>query len=80
MVDSLDDQKRREIPTLPVTVTQTIAVAPFPITWLYSFASAMPIGACNDHSRADLAYHKARLVEVVKIAVQNAVFRPHVLN
>jgi hypothetical protein len=39
----------------------------------------MSISAYNSHSRVDLAYHKARLVEIEEIAIYYIIFSSHIL-
>ena len=77
MILPLDDQKWRDIPTLAINTSNRCR--PFSITWLNYLASATSICVSYDHRWGDYAHHKARLVEVVEIAIQNAVLRPHIL-
>jgi hypothetical protein len=77
VVDALNDQKWRDIPTFAINAHN--CCRPFPIAWLYSLGSATSIGTCNNHPRCDLTHYKAGLVEVVEIAVYYPIFRPHIL-
>ena len=51
---------------------------PFSISQLNGLWFSNPIGACNHHPRPYHAHHEARLVEVVEVAVEDAVFRTHI--
>src|SRR5690242_10317831 len=51
---------------------------PFSIAWLNGLWFADPIGARNHHPRPYHAHYKAGLVEVVEVAIEDAVFRTHV--
>ena len=51
----------------------------FSIAWLNCLTLAMSIGTSNNYSRADLAHHKASLVEVIEIAIYYTIFRLHIL-
>jgi hypothetical protein len=77
VVNTLNDQKWRDIPTFAINAHNCCCL--FPIAWLYSLGSATSIGMCNNYPRCDLTHHKAGLVEVVEIAVYYPIFRPHIL-
>jgi hypothetical protein len=62
----------------PVTTDAGDCCCPFPIPRLNLLAFAMSIRACNNHHTANHAHHEARLIEVVEIAVRDAVLAPHV--
>jgi hypothetical protein len=78
VIDALNSQKWRDIPTFAIDTNNRCCL--FPIAWLYSLRSATSIGTCNNHPRCDLAYWKAGLVEVVKIAIYHTIFGPYILN
>ena len=73
---ALNHEKWRDTPAF--TIDTRNCRGPFPITWLNCLASATSICTGNNHCRADYAHHKPSLVEVVKVAVQNTIFRPHI--
>ena len=76
MVGALYDQKWRNIPTVATNAGDRSC--PFPIARLYTLISSASIGPSDDHARADLAHHKAGLVEIVKVAVEDAIFSSHI--
>ena len=79
MVGTLDDQERREAP--PFGINTFDCRSPFPIARLDGLTSAVSIGASNYHwGAANDAHHEASLIEVVEVAISNAVLRPHVVN
>jgi hypothetical protein len=77
MVDALNDQKWKDIPTFAIRTNNYYRL--FPITWLYSFSSTTSIGIYNNYPRYDLAYYKTGLVEVIEIAVYYIIFRSYIL-
>ena len=77
MILPLNHQKRRNTPAF--TIDTGNSCCPLSIAWLNCFASATSIGTCNNHCWANHTYHKACFVKVVKIAIQNTIFCPHIL-
>ena len=63
--------------TLPTVFSMLIKMLqPFQTTLIMRY----PIRVRNHHTWLYHAHHEARLVEVVEVAVEDAVFRPHVGN
>ena len=77
VVRALDNKKRQEAPPFAIDVLNRRC--PFPIARLDCLASSTSIGACYYYRCADNAYYKAGLVEVVEVAVEDAVLRPYVV-
>ena len=77
MVLALDDQEWRQRET--VCAHTLNCSRPFSVTSLKLLSSAFPFQACDDHIAADHAHHEACLVEVVEVAILDAVLRAHVL-
>jgi hypothetical protein len=77
VIGSLNYQKQRDTLTFSIDTNNWYSL--FPITRLYSFASATSIGACNNHTNTNNAYHKASLVEIIKIIVQNIILGLYIL-
>jgi hypothetical protein len=78
MVLTLNYEKQRKTLTLSIRTNNRRSL--FSITWLDYLASATSIGVYNDYTSADNSYHKARLVEVIEIAVEYPVFYSYILN
>jgi hypothetical protein len=77
VVDTLNYQKWRNTPTFAINTSNRCCL--FLITWLYSLSSTTSIGTCNNHPRCNHAHHKASLIKVVEIAIQNAIFCLYIL-
>jgi hypothetical protein len=74
----VNNKKRRETP--PFAIDALNRRRPFSIARLNCLALSKSIGTCHYHKCADNTYHKASLVEVVEVAVIDAVLRPHVVH
>jgi hypothetical protein len=75
MVGSLNYQKQKDTPIFAIDTDNRCSL--LSIARRNRFASATTIGACNDHTRSNNTYHKTNLVEIIEIAVENTIFRPH---
>jgi hypothetical protein len=78
MISALNDEKRQEAP--PFAIDALNRYRPFPIARLDSLTSSMSIGACHYHRYTDNAHHKPSLIEVVEVAVVDAVLGLHVVH
>jgi hypothetical protein len=74
----LNHQEWRDTPTFSIDTSNRCS--PFSIAWLNCLASATSICASYNHRWGNYTHHKARLVEVVEIGVNNPIFCPHILN
>ena len=74
----MDHEKRRKAP--PFRINAFDCRSPFPIARLDGLAFALSIGARDYHRSVNDAHHEAGLIEVVEVAISNAVFRLHVVN
>ena len=78
VVTALYHQERRHhIPVARDTINRR---CPFSIARLNGLWFTDPIGVRNHYPGSYYAHYKARLVEVIKVAVQDAVFRTYVNN
>ena len=72
----LNYKKRRNTLTFSTCINDSCS--PFPVPWLNCLVSTTSIGAYNDYRSANNAHYKARLVEVIEIAVEYAIFLPRI--
>ena len=74
----LNDQERRQHKTVARYAINR--GRPFPTASLMLLASPASIGARNNHAATNKAHHKARLVEVVEVAIEDTVLGAHVCH
>ncbi len=73
----MNHHKWRDTPTF--TINTSDCCCPFPVTLPDSFSSTMSFDMCNNHTSTNYAHHEACFIKVVKIAIWNTVFGPHIV-
>ncbi len=76
MVDVLNDQEWKQYKAVVIYIFDRYN--PFPIPKLNLFAFAVSINIYNHYTIIDDAHYKVSLIEVIEVAVLNAVFNAYI--
>ena len=77
-MNAFKQDERGQMPT--VTADAMNARSSLYIAWLNSLASPWSISVCNYQGKLNFAHHEASLVEIIDIAIRDAIFGFGVLH